>query len=101
MENFRNENVRILVVSNVCSRCLDLPKIEVVINFGLPKNVDDYIHRIGRTGRMGKKGHAVSIITEKDIDHLKHIESFTKIQLIENEKLKRGSKGEENALKTL
>jgi len=56
----------ILVTTDVASRGLDLSKVGLVINFDLPKNADEYIHRIGRTGRAGQKGEAVSLIGPRD-----------------------------------
>eukprot|EP00026_Physarum_polycephalum_P018455 Phypoly_transcript_20050.p1 GENE.Phypoly_transcript_20050~~Phypoly_transcript_20050.p1 ORF type:complete len:102 (+),score=3.17 Phypoly_transcript_20050:199-504(+) len=55
-----------LVTTNIASRGLDIPKVNHVINYGMPKNIEDYIHRIGRTGRVGNKGVATSLVTTAD-----------------------------------
>jgi len=58
--------VRILVATDVVARGLDIKDISFVINYDFPKNMDDYVHRIGRTGRAGAKGIAVSFINPED-----------------------------------
>lgn len=63
---FREQKHRILVATDIASRGLDIPHIEHVINFDLPQAPEDYIHRIGRTGRAGAEGSAVSFITPED-----------------------------------
>ena len=66
LTGFRNQNHRILVATDIASRGLDIPHIEHVINFDLPQAPEDYIHRIGRTGRAGAVGSAISFITPED-----------------------------------
>lgn len=63
---FRAGKHRILVATDVAARGLDIPHIECVVNYDLPMNPEDYIHRIGRTGRAGKEGIAISFITQQD-----------------------------------
>jgi superfamily II DNA/RNA helicase len=63
---FRNRKYRILVATDVAARGLDIPHIECVVNFDLPQCEEDFIHRIGRTGRAGAEGSAVSLITPQD-----------------------------------
>jgi len=63
LKNFSTGRLPILIATNVASRGLDIENIELVINFDLPQDMDQYVHRIGRTGRAGKKGLAVSFIT--------------------------------------
>jgi len=60
--DFNKSNVRCLVATNVAARGLDLPNISHVINFELPSNIDDYVHRIGRTGRAGKSGRSTTFV---------------------------------------
>lgn len=63
MNGFRVGKYRILVATDIAARGIDVNDIEVVVNFDLPDNVEDYVHRIGRTGRAGKKGRAISFVT--------------------------------------
>ena len=66
INNFRNKKYRILVATDVASRGLDIPHIEHVINYDLPECPEDYVHRIGRTGRAGAEGSALCFITPSD-----------------------------------
>jgi ATP-dependent RNA helicase DDX3X len=63
---FRSGKCRILVATDVAARGLDIPHVTHVINYDLPKDIDDYVHRIGRTGRAGKKGLATAFFTDDD-----------------------------------
>ncbi|KAL3309415.1 RNA helicase, partial [Cichlidogyrus casuarinus] len=62
LREFKNGHVEVLVATSVAARGLDIPNVTAVINIGCPNNLDDYVHRIGRTGRLGKKGQAVTIL---------------------------------------
>jgi superfamily II DNA/RNA helicase len=75
--NMRNGNVRILVATDVAARGLDVRGISHVINFDLPKFAEDYVHRIGRTGRGGSSGIAISFASNRDAQMLKRIERYT------------------------
>ncbi|MFZ2541065.1 MAG: DEAD/DEAH box helicase, partial [Gallionella sp.] len=75
--NMRNGNVRILVATDVAARGLDVRGISHVINFDLPKFAEDYVHRIGRTGRGGSSGIAISFASNRDAQLLKRIERYT------------------------
>ena len=66
LNNFRKKKYRILVATDVAARGLDIPHIKHVINYDLPQNSEDYIHRIGRTARAGASGAAICFVTEKD-----------------------------------
>lgn len=55
----------IQVATDVAARGLDIPNVSLVINYDMPKNIDDYVHRIGRTGRAGRKGKAIAFINER------------------------------------
>ena len=66
INSFKNGNSRILIATDVAARGLDIPLIEHVINYDLPQVPEDYIHRIGRTGRAGKKGSALTFLTPSD-----------------------------------
>jgi superfamily II DNA/RNA helicase len=73
----RQGGIRVLVATDVAARGIDVAGITHVINFDLPKFAEDYVHRIGRTGRAGASGIAVSFASSKDGIHLKKIERFT------------------------
>lgn len=60
LANFRSGKCPVLVATSVAARGLDIPDVQHVINFDLPNNIDEYVHRIGRTGRCGNVGRAVS-----------------------------------------
>lgn len=63
---FKTGRTPILVATDVAARGLDIPNVTQVINFDLPSNIDDYVHRIGRTGRVGNIGHALSLMNDKN-----------------------------------
>ena len=74
----RRGQVRVLVATDVAARGIDVPAITHVFNFDLPKFAEDYVHRIGRTGRAGRNGIAVSLVNHAEGVHVKRIERFTK-----------------------
>jgi superfamily II DNA/RNA helicase len=75
--NMRNGKLRVLVATDVAARGLDVRGISHVINFDLPKFAEDYVHRIGRTGRGGESGIAISFASNRDAQLLKRIERYT------------------------
>ncbi|KXW56507.1 ATP-dependent RNA helicase RhlE [Ferrovum sp. PN-J185] len=77
LDGLRQGRFRVLVATDVAARGIDVPGISHVINYDLPKMAEDYVHRIGRTGRAGKKGTAISLAGSRDLMHLKKIERFT------------------------
>jgi ATP-dependent RNA helicase SrmB len=83
IERLRNGNVNILVATDVAARGLDIDDISHVINFDMPRKADIYIHRIGRTGRAGNKGTAISLVEAHDMAVIGKIERY------ENERLQR------------
>ena len=78
LKDFRSGRVKILVATDVAARGLDINDLTHVINFSLPREVESYTHRIGRTGRAGKKGLALSIVAPHEIRTLKRIQQVTK-----------------------
>ncbi|MCL4470171.1 MAG: DEAD/DEAH box helicase [Sulfuricella sp.] len=77
LTRMRSGAIRVLVATDVAARGIDVAGISHVINFDLPKFAEDYVHRIGRTGRAGSQGIAVSFASGKDVMNLKKIERFT------------------------
>ena len=80
---FRNGISRVLISSNVTARGIDIQQVSVVINFDLSKDVYTYLHRIGRSGRWGRKGVGINFITRRDIPQIKRIEEHYSTQIIE------------------
>jgi translation initiation factor 4A len=76
MEQFRAGTLRILLSSDLLSRGIDIQQLSLVINFDLPREKETYIHRIGRSGRYGRKGVAINLINDREVDYMKHIEEF-------------------------
>ncbi|PWZ03340.1 DEAD-domain-containing protein [Testicularia cyperi] len=87
LQTFRAQRVPILIATDVGSRGLDIPDVELVINWDLPTAWQDYVHRVGRTARNGKRGFAVSFITERDIEVVQSIEEKINVKLTELENL--------------
>jgi len=83
MKAFRNTEYRVLITTDLWARGLDVSQVSLVINFDLPQNRELYIHRIGRSGRFGRKGAAINLITSQDSRYLKDIESFYHTQVEE------------------
>jgi superfamily II DNA/RNA helicase len=81
LDGFRDGSLRFLVASDVAARGLDIPAVSHVFNFDVPSHAEDYVHRIGRTGRAGRKGVAVTIATPGDKKYLDAIESLVKAPL--------------------
>jgi len=82
MDSFSRENFKILITTDVASRGLDLLSVTHVINFDLPKHAEEYVHRIGRTGRAGFKGNALSLVGPKDWASYLAIKSFLNDELV-------------------
>ena len=78
---FKNGEVRILISTDVSARGLDASMVSHVINFDLPTNYEDYVHRIGRTARAGNKGDAISLVDPSDEWHLKKIETLIRKEI--------------------
>ena len=76
MEDFRSGKMRILLSTDLLARGIDIQQLSLVINYDLPREKETYIHRIGRSGRYGGKGVAINLIGDRDIEYLKHIESY-------------------------
>ena len=82
-QEFKTGNQRVLISSNVTARGIDIQQVSTVINFDVPKDINTYLHRIGRSGRWGRKGTAINFVTKKDIKHLRDIEIHYATQISE------------------
>ncbi|VDO33157.1 unnamed protein product [Haemonchus placei] len=76
MREFRSGSSRVLITTDLLARGIDVQQVSLVINYDLPSNRENYIHRIGRSGRFGRKGVAINFITDNDARQLKDIETF-------------------------
>ena len=76
LESFKNNKTRILVATDVAARGIDIPNMEQVINFDVPTVAKDYVHRIGRTGRAGNSGRAISLVSADEHNLLQDIEKL-------------------------
>jgi len=76
MSNFRKGQIRILITTDIIARGIDIQQVSIVINYDIPRYREIYIHRIGRSGRYGRKGIAINFVTEKEYQHLQQIIQF-------------------------
>lgn len=83
MRAFRSGSSRVLITTDLLARGIDVQQVSLVINFDLPTNRENYIHRIGRGGRFGRKGVAINFMTDEDKRTLKDIESFYNTEIEE------------------
>lgn len=83
VQKFRSGETRILLSTDLLSRGIDVQQVSIVINFDIPYSIDSYIHRIGRSGRFGRKGVAINLITYSDIRKLHDIEKYYSTQIEE------------------
>mmetsp|Transcript_7213 Transcript_7213/g.8359 ORF Transcript_7213/g.8359 Transcript_7213/m.8359 type:complete len:280 (+) Transcript_7213:678-1517(+) len=83
MREFRSGSSRVLITTDLLARGIDVQQVSLVINFDLPTNRENYIHRIGRSGRFGRKGVAINFLTEGDIRYLRDIEQFYTTEISE------------------
>ncbi len=81
IEGFKRGRYRVLVATDIAARGIDVSMIELVINYDLPDDAENYVHRIGRTGRAGKEGHAVTLATPTQSQDVKKIENLIKMTL--------------------
>lgn len=81
LESFKAKKIRVLIATDVAARGIDIQQLPYVVNFDLPRSANDYIHRIGRTGRAGQQGYAVALICPDEYEHFKLIEKRMKKRL--------------------
>ncbi len=78
LKGFKNSEIRVLVATDIASRGIDIDKLSHVINFEIPEQAETYVHRIGRTGRAGSRGEALSFCAREELSYLKGIQKLTK-----------------------
>ncbi|KAG2178073.1 hypothetical protein INT43_003326, partial [Umbelopsis isabellina] len=83
MKEFRSGSSRVLITTDLLARGIDVQQVSLVINYDLPANRENYLHRIGRGGRFGRKGVAINFVTSEDVRMLRDIESFYNTQIEE------------------
>lgn len=82
-DDFRNGKYKVLISSNVTARGIDIQAVSTVVNFDMPKDIHTYLHRIGRSGRWGRKGVAVNFVTRRDFRKMREIERYYDTQILE------------------
>ncbi|KAJ3616062.1 hypothetical protein Zmor_012086 [Zophobas morio] len=83
MDNFRSGPTRVLITTDLLARGIDVQHVSLVINYDLPTNRENYIHRIGRSGRFGRKGVSINFVTRDDLEDMKELARFYNTQLEE------------------
>ena len=76
MKKFRSLNTRVLISTDLLGRGIDVQQVSIIFNYDIPVKKESYIHRIGRTGRFGRKGVAINFITQETKGALQHIQQF-------------------------
>jgi len=82
MRNFRTGTVEVLVATDVAARGLDVEHVDLIVNYDLPYDEEDYVHRIGRTGRAGRTGMAINLVAGRDIYLLQRIQRYINIRIL-------------------
>jgi len=83
MREFRSGSSRVLISTDLLARGIDVQQVSLVINYDLPPNMENYLHRIGRSGRFGRKGVAINFVTNSDVRSMKDIERYYHTQIEE------------------
>jgi len=83
MREFRSGSSRVLISTDLLARGIDVQQVSLVINYDLPGNIENYLHRIGRSGRFGRKGVAINFITNADVRLMRDIEAYYHTQIEE------------------
>ena len=87
IKDFKENKFNILVSTDVASRGIHIDNISLVINYEVPRDKENYVHRIGRTGRQNKFGKAITLVSQTEVKYLEEIESYTGFKLNEIEKI--------------
>jgi superfamily II DNA/RNA helicase len=93
LDRFKSGDITVLVASDVAARGLDVKGVSHVVNYDTPWHPDDYVHRIGRTGRAGAKGHAYTFVTDKDQEAIDSVQKLIGVQIPWDETLGKPAKG--------
>ena len=83
LNEFRTGSSRVLITTDLLARGIDVQQVSLVINYDLPRNLENYIHRIGRSGRFGRKGVAINFVTAEDTRSMRELEAFYQTQIDE------------------
>jgi len=83
MKEFRSGSSRVLITTDLLARGIDVQQVSLVINYDLPSNRENYIHRIGRSGRFGRKGVAINFLASDDVQPMRELEQFYNTQIEE------------------
>ena len=83
MKQFRRGDSRVLISTDLLARGIDVQQVSLVVNYDLPRQIENYIHRIGRSGRYGRKGIALNFVGQSDMNMLRHIEQYYQTQILE------------------
>merc|ERR1739848_697718 len=83
MREFRSGSTRVLISTDLLARGIDVQQVSLVINYELPVHTEPYLHRIGRSGRFGRKGVAINFVASGDVRHMREIERFYHTQIEE------------------
>ena len=78
--NFRSGKKTVLFATDIAARGIDVPEVGLVINFAIPRNPEEYVHRIGRTGRAHALGRAITLVDDRDKKNLKKLENVVKLR---------------------
>ena len=76
LSEFKEGKYRILITTDLLARGIDIQQVEIVINYDIPRHIETYIHRIGRSGRFGRKGYAINFVTEREFGQLERIQKY-------------------------
>merc|ERR1711862_829383 len=83
MREFRSGSTRVLISTDLLARGIDVQQVSLVLNFDLPRSTENYLHRIGRSGRFGRKGVAINFVTKGDVRAMRQIADFYNTQIDE------------------
>merc|ERR1712083_807972 len=83
MKEFRSGSSRVLISTDLLARGIDVQQVSLVINYDLPSSMENYLHRLGRSGRFGRKGTAINFVTNNDVRSMKDIERYYGTQIEE------------------